>query len=124
MWHRNQRSGQPRGAALLEVIVALAILSVAMLSAMTLVRQSMHSVERVRDADARMRAASAFMDVVSLWPREDLDRHLGDHPQGPWILHVDNPTRTLYRIALSDSAGGPLLLETALFRPVARGGAP
>jgi type II secretory pathway pseudopilin PulG len=107
-----------RGAVLLEVIVALAILSIAALSAVILARQGAQVVAHAQAADQHIQAASAFMDVVSLWPRADLDRRLGDHPQGPWTLHIDRPTPTFYRIALSDSLGGSPLLETALFRAV------
>jgi type II secretory pathway pseudopilin PulG len=110
-------SARRRGAALLEAILALAILAIAALAAVTLARQSADTVERVHAADAHLRAASAFFDAVSLWPRKDLDLRLGDRPQGPWVLHIDRPTATLYRVALYDSAGGPPLLETALFRP-------
>lgn len=106
-----------RGAVLLEVIIALVILALAGLSAATLARQGAFAITHAQVADQRIEAASAFLDVVSLWPRADLDRRLGDHPQGPWTLHIDRPTPTLYRIALSDSLGGLPLLETALFRP-------
>jgi type II secretory pathway pseudopilin PulG len=108
---------------LLEVIVALAILSIAALSAVILARQGAQVVAHAQGADQHIQAASAFMDVVSLWPRTDLDRRLGDHPQGPWTLHIDRPTPTLYRVALSDSLGGLPLLETALFRAVPPPGA-
>src|SRR5688572_10849580 len=99
---RALRSRRRRGAVLLEVIVALAILSIAALSAVVLARQASQTVERTRAADERMRMASAFMDVVSLWPREDLDRHLGNRRQGPWVLYIDRPAPILYRIVLYD----------------------
>lgn len=85
-------------------------------SAVVLVRQSTHTVQYARTADERTRAASAFLDVVSLWPREDLDRRLGQRRQGPWMLYIDRPEPTLYRIVLFDSTGHQQILETALFR--------
>jgi type II secretory pathway pseudopilin PulG len=101
---------------LLEVIVALVILAMAGISAIGLVQQAQRSVDTARSADADMRSASAFFDAVSLWPREDLDRRLGSRRQGRWMLSVDRPARTLYRVALFDSTGQHRILETAVFR--------
>lgn len=105
------------GAVLLEAIVALLILSVAGTAAVTLVGQSADAVRRAREADAEVRAAGAFLHAVSLWTHEDLDRRLGDRPQGPWRLRIQRPAPTLYEVVLVDSAGDRELLRTALFRP-------
>jgi type II secretory pathway pseudopilin PulG len=105
------------GAVLLEAIVALLILSVAGTAAVTLVSQSADAVRRAREADAEARAASDFLHAVSLWTRDDLDRRLGDRPQGDWRLRIQRPAPTLYEVVLVDSAGGRELLRTALFRP-------
>ena len=96
--------------------MALVILSVAGTAAVTLVGQSADAVRRAREADAEVRAASTFLHAVSLWTRDDLDRRLGDRPQGGWRLRVQRPAPTLYEVVLADSAGGELL-RTSLFRP-------
>jgi len=113
-------------AALLEVMVALTILTVAGTWAVAMANQSADAIRRVREADAETRRASGFLDAVALWPREDLDRHLGDHREGGWVLTVERPALSLYTIVLSTApdtaAGRPLgrvLLSTALFRPEA-----
>ncbi|MBW3571954.1 MAG: hypothetical protein KY467_12695 [Gemmatimonadetes bacterium] len=108
------------GAILLEAIVALVILSVAGTAAVTLVGQSADAVRRARAADAEMREASAFFHAVALWPREDLDRRLGERPQGRWKLIVQRPTPTLYEVVLADSAVSHEVLRTTLFRPEPR----
>ncbi|HEX2210519.1 MAG TPA: type II secretion system protein [Longimicrobium sp.] len=102
---------------LLEAIVALVILSVAGTAAVTLVSQSADAVRRARIADAEMREASAFLHAVALWPREDLDRRLGQREQGPWKLIIQRPTPTLYEVVLTDSAVAHEILRTTLFRP-------
>ena len=104
------------GAALLEAIVALFVLAVAGTAALTLARESIAAVEHARDADRRTAEASDFLEAVSLWTREDLDRRLGDRPQGPWRLVIDRPRPELYTVLLADSLHHPLL-ATALFRP-------
>ncbi|HEX2780181.1 MAG TPA: hypothetical protein VHM30_11825 [Gemmatimonadaceae bacterium] len=105
------------GAVLLETIVALAILVTAGAAIVAMLAQSLHTVETVRRADREMREASAYLDVVALWPREDLDRHLGERDQGPWRMRVDRPAPTLYVLVLSDSSGKRELLRSMLYRP-------
>lgn len=114
------------GAALLEVMVALTILTVAGIWAVAMANQAAEAIRRVRDADAETRRASGFLEAIALWPREDLDRHLGDQREGGWVLTVRRPAPSLYTIVLGsapDSANGRpfsrLLLSTALFRPEA-----
>jgi type II secretory pathway pseudopilin PulG len=101
---------------LLEVLVALAILGTAGLATVTLATESWRAVRAAREADRSFREASAFFDAVALWPREDLDRHLGDRAQGPWRMHVDRPLPTLYVVTLADSSGRDTLLVTSLYR--------
>lgn len=111
------RSRSTAGAVLLEAIVALVILSAAGTAAVTLVSQSAGAVRRARIADAEMREASAFLHAVALWPREDLDRRLGEREQGRWKLIIQRPTPTLYEVVLTDSAVAHEILRTTLFRP-------
>ncbi len=113
-----------RGVALLEAMVAMTIMAIAGTWAVAMANQAADAVRRTRDADTETRRASAFLDAVALWPRDDLDRHLGDHHEGPWLLTVDRPALSLYTIVLSaspDSAHGRfyrrVLISTALFRP-------
>jgi type II secretory pathway pseudopilin PulG len=115
----------PRGAALLEVIVALTILAVAGTAAAEHARACADAVARARRADDETRRASALLDAVALWPREDLDRRLGARPQGPWTMVVERESSTLYVVTLADSArvasdgaalSGRTLLRTALYR--------
>ena len=105
------------GAALLEALVALVILATAGIAVTALAIESARVVQRAQATEAELRRADAFFTVVTLWPREDLDRHLGDHVQGPWRLRVGRLVPTLYTISLTDSLGARTLLRTALYRP-------
>jgi type II secretory pathway pseudopilin PulG len=112
------------GVILLEVMVALVILSVAGMTAVVLAAESSRAVAHAREADGAMRAASAFLDAVALWPRADLDRHLGDRPQGRWRMRVDRPVSALYVVTLRDGTTGAEVLTTSLYRPAPPSSAP
>jgi prepilin-type N-terminal cleavage/methylation domain-containing protein len=119
-----RRAAGRDGLALLEVVIALAVLSMVALGAMTLSAQSADAVRRARTADGEMRAMSAYLDVISLWPREDLDRHLGERSQGAWMLRVNRVAPTLYEVALRDSAAAMPALSTVLYRSRSRRATP
>jgi type II secretory pathway pseudopilin PulG len=105
-----------RGAALLEVMVALVVLGVSGAAAAAMTSQASDAIRQAQAHEAALREASAFLDAVALWSREDLDRRLGDRAQGPWRLRIDRPAETLYVVSLHDGASGQELLRTSLFR--------
>jgi type II secretory pathway pseudopilin PulG len=116
----SPRDRSRRGVVLLEVLVALAILGASGAALATLAVGASDAVARARSRDDEVRRASAFLEVVALWPREDLDRHLGRRPQGEWTLEVRHPTANLYLVALSDSGASHPLLATSLYRATPR----
>lgn len=77
--------------------------------------QTAAAIARARAVEAETRRASAFFDAVSLWPREDLDRHLGNHREGRWFLDIERPQPTLYSVTLTDT-NRAVVLRTWLFR--------
>jgi type II secretory pathway pseudopilin PulG len=109
------------GIALLETIIALAILGAVSAATTSLAITAVDTAARARDAEGSLRRASAFLEAVALWPRSDLDRHLGTRRQGAWRLIVQRPFATLYTIQLTDSSGDRTLLQTAVFRPMPNG---
>jgi type II secretory pathway pseudopilin PulG len=116
----SRRGNVRGGVVLLEVLVALAILGASGAALATLAVGTSDAVLRARQRDDDVRRASAFLEAVALWPREDLDRHLGARPQGEWTLEVRHPVANLYLVGLSDSGSAQPLLATSLFRPIPR----
>ncbi|HET7586180.1 MAG TPA: hypothetical protein VFK13_14805 [Gemmatimonadaceae bacterium] len=112
----DRRVRARRGAILLEAIVAMAILGLAGTAAATYASATMHEVDRARAREKRFTRAADFLDAVALWPRADLDRHLGIRREGPWRLEIERIRPTLYVVVLSDSTSGQRLLRTSLFR--------
>jgi hypothetical protein len=105
-----------RGAVLLEALVALVIMASAGATVAALAVECGQAVQRARSTEAELRRAEAFFAIVALWPREDLDRHFGEHQQGPWRLRVERSNLTIYGITLTDSLGARPLLRTVLYR--------
>ena len=105
-----------RGAALLEALVALALLGTIGSAAAWSATEWLHGVDRMRLREREQRSAARLLTAISLWPRDDLDRHLGDRRQGPWRVRIDRPAPTMYVVAIADSAQGATILKTALYR--------
>lgn len=107
-----------RGAALLEAIVAMTILASTGVAMTVLGAESVRLVANASDRGANLIDADRFLRAVTLWPRDDLDRHLGDREQGAWWMRVDR-RGDLYRIGLRHERDGPEFISTMLYRPAA-----
>ena len=112
------RRGRP-GVVLFEAMVALAVFAVTTASVVVLSNDAFAAARRAYAAESELRRASAFLDVVALWTRDDLTRRLGDRRQGPWRLRIDAPVETWFQVALADSTGR-VLLRTEFYRPRGR----
>lgn len=112
----------PRGAVLLEAIAALALVGIACVSLLELTLQTTSAATTSRDRSKMVIDANAFLESVSLWPRGDLDRHLGQRHEGKFAMRVERLTPTLYQVAIlsntSVAARAAVLVETTLYREV------
>lgn len=113
---RRMSRGRP-GAALFEAVIALALLGiVGSAGAMTAIEMT-RTVARGQVREELTRSAARLLAAVSLWPQDDLDRHLGTTNQGPMKLGVDRVAPTLYRVTVIDAASGMRLLQSAIHVP-------
>ena len=96
--------------------MALAILGSAGVAMVAQVRTAMAVSSRTERAEMEIAEASEFLEAVALWPRGDLDRHLGNRRNGPWRLAVFRPTERLYEVTIRDSTDSRTLVATTLFR--------
>jgi type II secretory pathway component PulJ len=95
--------GASRGVALLEVLVALAVLSATGLALAELVGAGVRSEEDSRRRERALATEERVLAAIGLLRREDLDRRLGRHRVGEVVVAVERPEATLYRIALADT---------------------
>jgi type II secretory pathway component PulJ len=92
-----------RGAALLEVIVALAILASAGLSSVALLNAATRAVADARERERVLAAEERVLAAVTLLRRAELDQRIGRHDVGEFVVIVQRPERTLYRIAIAQA---------------------
>jgi type II secretory pathway component PulJ len=106
-----------QGVALLEAMVALAILASAGTMLVAAVGAGLRSEREARDRELTLRAADRVLPAATLLTRRDLDQRLGSHAAGEFVLEVERPEPALYRIGISAaSAPGRELLVTVVDR--------
>ena len=105
-----------RGAVLLETLVALTVLAIIGSAAAWTASDSIRAVVRTQELEGRVRLANRLLTAASLWPREDLDRHLGWRAEGPLRMRIDRPRPTLYEVTVTDGLTGAVVLHTVLVR--------
>jgi hypothetical protein len=85
-------------------------------SAAMLAAENVRAVSRAQEREHQIRSAARLLTAVSLWPRDDLDRHLGSTNQGWMLLRIDRSASTLYSVTVRERSSGRELLRTTLFR--------
>lgn len=117
-----------RGAALLEVLVAVAILATAGASTIGLLGELTRHLHLAIEREREVMEATRVLTATTLLDRDDLDRRLGDRTVAGFTVNVQRPERALYRIAVrippagdSAFAVSPELLVTVVHRPVEEG---
>lgn len=113
---RSLHAHRRRGAALLEAIVALAILAIAGIALLRSAAESYHVMRLSAVAERRMLDASRLMEAATLWSRAEMDQRLGVRTQGDMRMRITRLLPELYQVELSDADDGRLLLATSLRR--------
>ena len=113
-----------RGAALLEVLVALAIVFAAGAAATGAVQAALAGESRSARVEAELADADRLLTALTLLTRSDLDLRLGVRTVGDWRVEVLRPRKELYRISVlppaepsSRQAAKLPLLVTLVHRP-------
>ena len=110
-----------RGIALLEVLAAIVILSIAGLSLIELVTQGTATAATARARETEQMDEDRLLAATTLLTRNDLDIRLGSRTVGPFVMTVARPEKTLYRIAIGRGAAPDVEdLVTVVFRAEAR----
>ena len=89
------------GAVLIEVLVALVILTVASLSALQHVGQFIETQSGFHRAESELLAAEQRLIAVSLLTRTELDQRIGRRILGNHWVTLGRPEPELYRIGVA-----------------------
>src|SRR6266571_4594868 len=109
------------GFTLLEVLVAVAILSASGLALVGLVSAGLKAERDARERERTLATEDRLLTALTLLKREELDRRLGRHPLSEFVVDVERPERTLYRIALAQARSPEVEdLVTVVYRREAR----
>ena len=107
-----------RGTALLEALVALAILSAAGIGVVGVMSTGLRSERELIARERQAAAADRVLSAMALLTGEDLDRRIGVATVGEFSVSVQRPEPLLYRIAVAprETRSHPLLV-TVVYRP-------
>jgi type II secretory pathway component PulJ len=106
------------GIALLEVLIALAILAIAGIGFVELVGTGLRVEHDSRIREQTVATEDRLLAALTLLKRGELDQRLGRRQIGEFIVDIQRPERTLYRIAVLQ-AQSPQVddLVTVVYRP-------
>ena len=106
---------------LLEVLVALLIVSIAGVAVVGLLATTVQAANRVTREEERIMSAHRVLLQYTLMSEAELAQRIGARQVGGARIAVTRPRPAVYRIAVEDTtAGFPELLVTLLYRPAAR----
>ena len=89
-----------RGVALLEVLIALVLLATAGISLVELVGAGLRGERIARLRETTLASEERLLSALTLLRRNELDRRIGRRAIGEFIVDVQRPEKTLYRIAV------------------------
>jgi hypothetical protein len=89
-----------RGVVLLEVLVAVVILSTAGIGLVELVGSGLLAERDARLRESTLAGEERLLSALTLLNRKELDQRIGRRPIGEFVVDVQRPEKNLYRIAL------------------------
>ena len=102
---------------LLEVLIALVVLATAGIGLVELVGSGMRAERDARLRESSLTTEQRLLSALTLLNRQELDQRIGRRPIGEFVVDVQRPERSLYRIALLHEASPELEdLVTVVYR--------
>lgn len=106
-----------RGSALLDVVIALAVLGLSGTALITLVGQTAHTMRKVRDTERELRLATDELSRFAIYDRSQLVAMAGRFVERGWTISVGQPFPDVFDVAVARSDGSGALLMTSVYRP-------
>src|SRR5690242_1332131 len=111
-------AGRPRrGSSFIEVLVSLVLLAIAGTGLITLLGQTVHSLESLRATEVQTRAAGFELSALAVLDRAALAARVGRTRSHGWSMQINRPSPDLFEVTVAASDTGMVLLRTTLYRP-------
>ncbi|MEO8200997.1 MAG: hypothetical protein ABI679_10785 [Gemmatimonadota bacterium] len=115
---RRRRHLGSKGVALLEAIIALAILSIGGLSTLGVVTEALKAQHDARAREETITTSSRVLAAMTLLQGKELDQRLGAREVGEFVVKVSRPEKRLFRLAISETKYPEVeLLVTVVYKP-------
>ncbi len=109
-----------RGVVLIEVLAATLILATAGIGLMELVAGGLRAIRAAVVREHELADEERLLTAYALLDRADLERDIGPVRVGPYVVTIERPERSLYRVALGRvETRGVEDLVTVVYRPEA-----
>jgi len=110
-----------RGVVLLEALVALLILATAGIALTETVTGGLRAEREARVRENTIATEERLLAALTLLTRGELDQRIGRREVGEFLVDVQRPEKTLYRIALLQRQSAQVEdLVTVVYRPEPR----
>ena len=107
-----------RGVVLLEVLVALTVVTVGGLAALEAVTTGLRTERDMAGREQEMERASRVLARYAVLDRPALEQRIGAQVLDGFEVSVQRPSETVFRLALvATAAPGQEMLVTLVFRP-------
>lgn len=104
------------GFALIEVIVALALVASAGLALVDVVSEAARVEDRAARRETRVRDEDRLLRAYTLLTARDLTARVGLNHTGPYVVRVQRDGWDMFDVSVSERGGDPDL-STSLYRP-------
>ena len=111
-----------RGVALLEVLIAIAILSLATITLTALAGQVAEAIPSVALREDQARRAGRLLSRYALLPADELERRVGRRLDGEFGVAVTRLRDTTYELSVFRPGMPGWILRTAVYRPALSAG--
>jgi len=112
--HDKRKRG---GSAIIDALVALAILGASGLVLLGLLGQTAKTLRGARESERAVVGASEQLNWISVQSRMTLQAMLGRTAVHGWTFNVAAESATLFDISVAESDTTRVLLRTTLYRP-------
>jgi Tfp pilus assembly protein PilV len=106
-----------RGSALLDVVIALAVLGLSGVALVTLMGQTARSMRDVRNTERELRQASDELGRFVVYDRTRLAAMVGKSVSHGWVVDVVQAAPDLFDVSVAATPTTRPLLRTTVYRP-------